>query len=93
MAVTSESEMLVVICYKYTRKFCTKHSCCGLLQHEARIQLRKPGKWNGMRLFYVLVGLFWVMIPCSVVIGYQRFGGPRCVHLQGEATNQAADAL
>jgi len=24
---------------------------------------------------------FW---PCSVVVGYQRFGGRCCIHLQGE---------
>jgi hypothetical protein len=26
----------------------------------------------------------WVMTPCSDVAGYQRFGGPCCLHLQGE---------
>jgi len=28
----------------------------------------------------------WFMTPCSNVIGYQRFGGPRCLHLQGEVS-------
>jgi hypothetical protein len=32
----------------------------------------------------LLVGVFWVMTQCSVVVGYQRFGGPCCLHLQGE---------
>jgi hypothetical protein len=27
---------------------------------------------------------FRVMTPCNVVIGDQRFGGPWCLHLQGE---------
>jgi hypothetical protein len=27
---------------------------------------------------------FWVVTPCSVVVGYQRFGGPYCLHLQGD---------
>jgi hypothetical protein len=27
--------------------------------------------------------VFWVLTPSSVV-GYQRFGGPCCLHLQGE---------
>jgi hypothetical protein len=30
------------------------------------------------------VEAFWVVTPCSVVVGYKRFGGPRCLHLQGE---------
>jgi hypothetical protein len=27
----------------------------------------------------------WVLTPCSVVVGYQRFGRPCCFHLQSEA--------
>jgi len=30
------------------------------------------------------VAVFWVVTPCSHVLGYQRFGGPCCLHLQGE---------
>jgi len=30
------------------------------------------------------VEIFWVIRPCSVVVGYQRFRGPCCLHLQGE---------
>jgi len=30
------------------------------------------------------VEVLWVVMPCSVVVGYQRFGGPRCLHLQGK---------
>jgi hypothetical protein len=26
----------------------------------------------------------WVVMPCSVGVGYQRFWGPYCLHLQGE---------
>jgi hypothetical protein len=26
----------------------------------------------------------WVVTPCSDVVGYQRFGGQFCLHLQGE---------
>jgi hypothetical protein len=28
--------------------------------------------------------LFCVVTPCSVAVGYRRFGGPCCLHLQGE---------
>jgi len=30
------------------------------------------------------VEFWWLARPRSVVVGYQRFGGPFCVHLQGE---------
>jgi len=29
------------------------------------------------------VEVFWVVTPCSFVVGYQSFGGPCCVHLLG----------
>jgi len=32
------------------------------------------------------VGGFWVMMPCSVVVGYQHFRGSCCLHLQREPT-------
>jgi hypothetical protein len=32
----------------------------------------------------IQVVVFWLMTQCSVVVGYQRFGGPCCLHLQGE---------
>jgi len=28
--------------------------------------------------------VFWIMTPCSDVVGYRRFGGPCCLHLQSE---------
>jgi hypothetical protein len=33
---------------------------------------------------YCEIVFFWVVTPCSVVVGCQRFGGPCCFHLQGE---------
>jgi len=30
---------------------------------------------------FIQVGVFWVVTPCSVVVGYQFFGGPCCLHL------------
>jgi len=32
----------------------------------------------------IRVEFFWVVMPCSVVIGYQEFRGICCLHLQGE---------
>jgi len=28
--------------------------------------------------------IFWVVTPCGDVVGYQRFGGPCCIHAHGE---------
>jgi len=28
--------------------------------------------------------VFWVLMPCVVSVGYQHFGGPCCLQLQGE---------
>lgn len=33
-----------------------------------------------LKAMKVSVTLFWVMAPCSEVIGYQRFGKPCCFH-------------
>jgi hypothetical protein len=32
------------------------------------------------------VEVFWVLTSCSVVVGYQRFGGSCRLHLQGEVS-------
>jgi hypothetical protein len=32
------------------------------------------------------VKVFWVVMLCSVAVGYQCFRGPCCLHLQGEVT-------
>jgi len=34
--------------------------------------------------------VFWVVTPCSVVVGYQRFGGPCCSHLHFTLKTEAA---
>jgi len=35
----------------------------------------------------IKVKVFWVLTSCSAVLGYLRFRGPCCVHLQDEATD------
>jgi len=30
------------------------------------------------------IAVIWVMMLCSDVISYQHFGGPWCLHLEGE---------
>jgi hypothetical protein len=42
---------------------------------------------EGSELFTAMkthVEVFRVVTPCSGVVGYQRFGGGYCLHLQGE---------
>jgi hypothetical protein len=36
----------------------------------------------------IQVMVFWVVMLCCVVVGYQRFGGPCCLHLQGEGPSK-----
>jgi hypothetical protein len=31
---------------------------------------------------------FWILTASSYVVGYQRFGGLCCLHLQGEVTEE-----
>jgi hypothetical protein len=30
------------------------------------------------------IEVLWIVTPCIFVVGYQRFGGPCCLHLQGK---------
>jgi len=32
----------------------------------------------------IQVVVFWVVMPCSVMVGYQCYGESYCFHLQGE---------
>jgi hypothetical protein len=34
----------------------------------------------------IQVEVFWVVMVCSVRVGYQCFGGPCCLHLHGEVS-------
>jgi len=34
----------------------------------------------------IQVEIFWIVTTCNVVVGYQRFGGPFFLHLQGDST-------
>jgi hypothetical protein len=41
----------------------------------------------------IQVEIFRVVMPCSVVVGYQRFRGSCCLHLQGEVTAWSSETL
>jgi hypothetical protein len=34
---------------------------------------------------YFSVQVFWIVTPCSVAVGHQRFLGSRCIHLEGSS--------
>jgi len=40
--------------------------------------------FEAFRALIFRVELFWVVSPCSVVLGYQHFTGSCCLHLQGK---------
>jgi MFS superfamily sulfate permease-like transporter len=39
---------------------------------------------NRVNAYKVQVAVFWVVMPCSEMVGYQCFREPCCLHLQGE---------
>jgi hypothetical protein len=39
------------------------------------------------RVAKIQVEVFWVVTLCSVMVGYHRFRGPCCFHLQGEVSS------
>jgi hypothetical protein len=61
------------------------------------VELLKEGKQMQPLRFHVAgfevltavmlqVEVFWVVTPCNIVVGYQCFGGQRCLYLQGHST-------
>jgi hypothetical protein len=54
---------------------------------RAEIEAVKQGKWVGFEVLTAVsmkMAVFWVVAPCSLVEVYQRFGGPCCLHHQGD---------
>jgi hypothetical protein len=43
-------------------------------------------RFEVLRVVKTQVEVFWVVMQCSVVVGYQCLGGACCLHLQGEVT-------
>jgi len=39
------------------------------------------------------VKVFWVVTPCSVIVGYQHFRSPCCLHLQGEVAGMGENSI
>jgi hypothetical protein len=40
----------------------------------------------------IYVKVFWVVTPCSAVVGYRRFRGPCCLHLHGEVAGVESES-
>jgi hypothetical protein len=36
------------------------------------------------------VEIFWILTPCNIVVGYQRFRCPCCLYLEGDVKMEAA---
>jgi len=63
--------------------------CFLLPQGEMAVKCRFPienpdGSFETFTAVMFQVEVFWVMTLCNVVVGYQRFIGSCCLHLQGE---------
>jgi hypothetical protein len=43
---------------------------------------RTSSRITAHTVFHFCLLVFWVVTPCSDAVGYQRFGGPCCLHLQ-----------
>jgi len=55
------------------------------LLHVATYCFGEFGVTRDLRFFTavkIYIVILWVVMPCSVVVGYQPFGGPSCLHLQ-----------
>jgi len=48
-----------------------------LVKHKKNFTFAEGMEW-------IHIEEFWVVTLCSVAVGYQRFEGPCCLHLQGE---------
>jgi len=63
--------------------------CCG---HSTSLGLN-PGQllnacFEAFTAVMFQVKVFWGVTPCTVVVGYQRFSGPCCLHLHGVTASQ-----
>jgi hypothetical protein len=59
---------------------------------NGRMFVEDDGRSEEVVLSYccnIQVEVVWVVASCSITVGYQRFGGPCCLHLQGEVHRQS----
>jgi hypothetical protein len=52
------------------------------MQGHLNANLNSETRFEVCTAVKIQVAVFWIMAPCSVVVGYQRFRGPCCLHLQ-----------
>jgi hypothetical protein len=55
---------------------------CTLYIFKSQVLLKAKRQCSKAKLTMCQVKAFWVVMLCSVVVGYQRFRGPRYLHLQ-----------
>jgi hypothetical protein len=63
-------------------------AACVILHHLqnqiSQREAKKAVRFKFLTAVKIQVEVVWVVTPCKVVVGYQRFRGPCCLHLQGE---------
>jgi hypothetical protein len=42
------------------------------------------GRYEVLTAVKMQIEVFWVVTPCDIVVGYQRFEGPGCLHFRVE---------
>jgi hypothetical protein len=50
-------------------------------QRDSDRNWRRPTISDVSIVMKIQVEVFWVVTPCSAVVGYQRFRSPCCIHL------------
>jgi hypothetical protein len=50
--------------------------------YKAYVKGRHGERFEIFTAMKIQIVIFWVVTPCSNMVGYQRFGGPCCFHLQ-----------
>jgi hypothetical protein len=68
---------IVLICIAFTLHVYISASTKAVGKQNFKLIINK---WD----VRVWTGFQWVVTPCSVEVGYERFGGLCCLHLQGE---------
>jgi hypothetical protein len=51
---------------------------------DATPNFSQDARFEVFTVVKIQIKVFWIVMPCSFVVGYQCFGGPFCLHLHSE---------